>query len=227
VVRALVAASLLALAFAAPAHAKARFLRFDVVSVKGQQTANWSSTRESGCGAIQRSGRQTISFESPRSARLSLRGFPRIDPRTRKRRGFDYVGFGSVPANWTFTRTFQQSAPPSCPPEQAVAAQATDCGTKGPFATPVTIGWRGGFVEFRGIMDPEKPRPHYASCEYDGFNEFGLIASTGRLPKRRLTRRTRRPIRVRVSARLNEPGGEGEGSQTTALEATVTLKRRR
>jgi len=221
--------SLLALAAAPPALAKPRNLRFQVLSVKGQQTANWTGTRESGCGTIHRSGSQTISFESLRPARLSLRGFPRIDPRTRKRRrGFDYFGWGIVPANWTFTRTFQESAPPSCPPsEEPVAAQASDCGTKGPYARPVTVGWRGGFVEFRGVMDPNRPKPNYRTCEYEAYHQHELIDSKGRLSKRRLTSRSRRPIRVRVSARLKEPAVEGEGSQTTVLEATVTLKRLR
>ena len=224
-----VAATLVALALTPSAQAKSRFLRFEVVSVKGQQTANWTGTRESGCGTIHRSGSQTIAFESGRPARLRLRGFPRINPRTRKRRpGFDYFGWGTVPVNWTFTRTFQESTPPSCPPpEEPVAAQASDCGTKGPYARPVTVGWRGGFVEFRGIMDPAKPRPTYRTCEYEAFHQYELIDSKGRLPKRRLTSRSRRPIRVKVSERLREPAVEGEGSQTTVLEATVTLRRLR
>jgi hypothetical protein len=228
----LVAGSLLALALAAPAQAKSRYLRFEVLSVKGQQTANWTGTRDSGgCGTIHRSGSQTISFESLRPSRLRLRGFPRTNPRTgKRRRGFDYFGWGIVPANWTFTRTFQQSTPPSCPPSEepiVAQAQANDCGTKGPYATPVTVGWRGGFVEFRGVMDPEKPRPTYRSCEYEAFHAYELIDSKGRLSQRRLTSRRRQPIRVKVSARLKEPAVEGEGSQTTVLEATVTLRRRR
>jgi hypothetical protein len=226
----LIAASLLALVLLAPpAQAKSRSLRFQVVSIKGQQTANWTGTRGSGCGTIHRSGSQTISFESVRPARLSLRGFPRRDPRTgKRRRGFDYFGWGVVLANWTFTRTFQESSPPSCPPpEEPIAAQASDCGTKGPYARPVTVGWRGGFVEFRGIMDPARPRPTYRTCEYEALHQYELIDSKGRLPQRRLTRRSRRPIRVKVTERLKEPAVEGQGSQTTVLEATVTLKRLR
>jgi hypothetical protein len=221
----LVAGSLLALALAAPAQAKSRYLRFQVVSVKGQQTANWTGTQDSGCGPIHRSGSQTISFESARPARLRLRGFPRTGKR---RRGFDYFGVGSVPANWTFTRTFQQSTPPSCPPQEEpiVAAQASDCGRKGPYPAAFTVGWRGGFVEFRGSMDPFRPREIYRNCEYEALHERTLIDSKGRLPQRRLTSRSRRPIRVKVSERLREPG-EGGGSQTTVLEATVTLKRLR
>jgi hypothetical protein len=224
-----VLACLVALAVVPPAQAKSRNLRFQVLSVKGQQTANWTGTRESGCGTIHRGGSQTISFESVRPARLSLRGFPRINPRTRKRRrGFDYFGWGSVLANWTFTRTFQESAPPGCPPsEEPVAAQASDCGTKGPYARPVTVGWRGGFVEFRGVMDPARPRPTYETCEYEALHQYSLIDSKGRLSKRRLTSRSRRHIRVSVSERLQEPAVEGEGSQTTVLEATVTLRRLR
>jgi hypothetical protein len=226
----LLAGSLLALVLLAPpAQAKSRFLRFQVVSVKGQQTANWNGTQDSGCGPIHRSGSQTISFESARPARLRLRGFPRTNPRTgKRRRGFVYFGVGSVPANWTFTRTFQQSTPPSCPPQEEpiVAAQASDCGTKGPYPAAFTVGWRGGFVEFGGVLDNEVPRPVYKNCEYEALHENTLIDSKGRLPQRRLTSRSRRPIRVKVSERLREPG-EGAGSQTTVLEATVTLKRLR
>lgn len=225
----LIAGSLLALALAPAAQAKSRYLRFQVVSVKGQQTANWTGTQESGCGTIHRSGSQTISFESARPARLRLRGFPRGNPRTgKRRRGFDYFGVNAVPAHWTFTRTFQQSTPPSCPPQEEpiVAAQASDCGTKGPYPAAFTVGWRGGFVEFRGVLDNDVPRPVYRNCEYEGLHENTLIDSKGRLPQRRLTSRSRRPIRVKVSERLKEPG-EGEGSQTTVLEATVTLRRLR
>jgi hypothetical protein len=224
----LVAGSLLALALAAPAQAKSRYLRFQVLSVKGQQTANWTGTQESGCGPIHRSGSQTISFESARPARLRLRGFPRTNPRTgKRRRGFVYFGVSSVPANWTYTRTFQQSTPPNCPPQEEpiVAAQASDCGTKGPYPAAFTLGWRGGFVEFRGQMDPFRPREIYRNCEYEALHERSLIDSKGRLPQRRLTSRSRRPIRVKVSERLKEPGESF--SQTTVLEATVTLRRLR
>ena len=225
----LVAASLLALVLAPPAQAKSRYLRFQVVSVKGQQTANWTGTRGSGCGTIHRSGSQTISFESARPARLRLRGFPRTNPRTgKRRRGFVYFGGVAVPASWTYTRTFQQSTPPGCPPdEEPVAAQASDCGTKGPHPAFFTVGWRGGFVEFRGGLDGNVPRPIYRNCEYEGVHENTLIDSKGRLSKRRLTSRSRRPIRVNVSGRMKDPAVEGEGSQTTVLEATVTLRRLR
>jgi hypothetical protein len=222
----LVAGTLLALALAPPAQGKTRYLHFQVVSVKGQQTANWTGTQESGCGPIHRSGSQTISFESSRPARLRLRGFPRTNPRTgKRRRGFVYFGVDSVPADWIFTRTFQQSTPPSCPPEAEVV-QASDCGTKGPYPAAFTVGWRGGFVEFGGVLDNDVPRPVYRNCEYEALHENTLIDSKGRLPQRRLTSRSRRPIRVKVSERLKEPG-EGGGSQTTVLEATVTLKRLR
>ena len=224
-----VAGAFVALALAPAAQAKSRFLRFEVVSVKGQQTANWTGTRGSGCGTIHRSGSQTISFESARPARLRLRGFPRRNPRTgKRRRGFDYFGGVAVPASWTYTRTFQQSTPPGCPPdEEPVAAQASDCGTKGPHPAFFTVGWRGGFVEFRGGLDNDVPRPVYKNCEYEGVHENTLIDSKGRLSKRRLTSRSRRPIRVNVSGRMKDPAVEGEGSQTTVLEATVTLRRRR
>jgi hypothetical protein len=224
----LVAGSLLALAFAPSAQAKS--LRFEVVSIEGQQTANWTGTRGSGCGTIHRSGSQTISFESARPARLRLRGFPRRNPRTgKRRRGFDYFGGVAVRANWTYTRTFQESAPPSCPPdEEPIAAQASDCGTKGPHPAGISVGWRGGFMEFiGGHLDNDVPRPVYRNCEYEGLHEHTLIDSKGRLPQRRLTSRSRRPIRVKVSGRQKDPAVEGEGSQTTVLEATVTLKRLR
>jgi hypothetical protein len=219
----LVAASLLALALAPPAQAKPRFLRFDV-SVKGQQTATWSTTLgETGCTTSRR-GRQTISFESPRPGRLSLRRFPRTDPKTGKRRGFAYIGIDAVPANWTFTRAFQESTSPSCPPPaEVVSFRASDCGTKGPFAVPVSIGWRGGAVELRGVLGGEGQRaPDYKTCEYEAYHQQDLIDSKGRLSQRKLT--SRRQIRVKVSASEKQPAAEG-GSQTTTLVATVTLRR--
>jgi hypothetical protein len=122
----LVAGPLLALALAPPAQAKPRWLRFEVLSVRGQQTVTWSGTREGidGCGTVARSGSQTISFESPGPARLSLKRLPRTNPRTGKRRGFTYFGRDIVLTNWTFSRTFQEITPPSCPPPEE--AQASD-----------------------------------------------------------------------------------------------------
>ena len=107
-----------------------------------------------------------------------------------------------------------------------MAAQTTDCGTKGPFAVPIDIGWRGGALELRGVLARGFQRaPHYESCEYDGFHELDLIDSKGRLSQRRLTSRRRRTLRVKVSGRVEEPTAESEGSQNTTLSATVTLKR--
>jgi hypothetical protein len=219
----LIGATLLALTLAPPAQAKPRFLRFQV-SVKGQQTATWSTTLgEPGC-AISRRGSQTISFESPRPGRLSLRRVPRTDPKTGKRRGFTYIGIDAVPANWTFTRAFQESTPPSCPPPaEIVAVKASDCGTRGPFAVPVSVGWRGGAVEFRGVLGGEgQPSPDYKTCQYEAYHQQDLIDSKGRLSQRKLTRR--RQIRVKVSGSEKQPAAEG-GSQTTTLVATVTLRR--
>jgi hypothetical protein len=225
----LVAGSLLALALAPPGQAKPRYLRFEVVSVKGEQTAIWSGTREGlqGCGTVARSGSQTISFESLGPTRLSLKRLPRTNPRTGKRRGFTYFGRDAVPTNWTFSRTFQESTPPSCPPpEDPEAAPASDCGTKGPFPAPVSVGWRDGAVEFRGVLSREfGPSPNYETCEYEAYHALTLIDSKGRLSQRRLTRRGRRTISVEVSGRMNDPAVEGDGSQTTTLAATVTLRR--
>jgi hypothetical protein len=215
-----------ALLLAAPG-AEAKKLRFKVVSLKGEQTATWHDSIQGGCGTIARNGTQTIAFELLRPGRLSLQRFRRTDPRTGKRRGYSYSGFSFVRANWTFTRSFQQTVPPECPPPlEAMAAQATDCGTKGPFEVPIDIGWRGGALELRGVLARGYQRaPHYESCEYDGFHELDLIDSKGRLSQRRLTSRRRRTIRVNVSERLKEPTAESDGSQTTTLTATVTLKR--
>jgi hypothetical protein len=234
----LLVAGLLALALGSPAQAKPRYLRFDV-SVQGEQTATWSVTDQGaeGCGPTTRSGRQTIAFESIRPARLSLRRFRRTDPSTGKKRDFTYFGIDVVRTNWTFTRTFQQSTPPDCPPPpEIVSTQPNDCGTQGPFEVPITVGWRGtatpgdrrgGTVELRGVLDRERPgqrTPSYRNCEYEGTHSADLIHTTGRLSQRRLTSRRRGPIRVKVAAREELPESES-GSQTTTLVATVTLKR--
>jgi hypothetical protein len=234
----LVAGSLLALALAPSVPAKPRYLRF-AVSVQGQQTANWSATDSGECGTT-RGGSQTISFESVRPARLSLRRFPRTDPRTGKRRDFTFFGIDAIPTNWTFTRTYHQTTPPGCPPPgeepEIVAAQARGCGTQGPFEVPTSVGWRGtakpgdergGTVELRGILDRRAPGqryPSYTDCPYDGTHIADLIDSKGRLAQRRLTSRRRGAIRVKVSAREELPESES-GSQTTTLAATVTLRR--
>jgi hypothetical protein len=232
----LAAGFVLALALAPPAQAKPpRLLRFEV-SVRGQQTTTWSDTQLSGCGTTSRSGSQTISFESRRPARLSLRRFRRTDPRTGRKRDFTYFGTDIVSTDWTFTRTFEQSAPPSCPPEEPVAAQASDCGTQGPFEVPVTVGWRGtatpgdrrgGSVELRGILPRDRPgqrAPVYKTCEYEASHLADLLPTSGRLSQRRLLKRRRGAIRVEVSDREKLPASES-GSQTTTLAATVTLRR--
>jgi hypothetical protein len=223
--RVLVVGLLLALWFAPAVHAKPRYLRFEVLSVTGEQTAIWSGTREGlqGCGTVVRSGSQTISFASRRPARLALRRLPRTNPRTGRRLGFTYFGSAVVPTNWTFARGFQESTPPSCPPPES--AGASDCGTQGPFPVPVSVGWRGGAVEFRGVLNRGfGPSPNYEACEYEAYHELSLIDSKGRLSQRRLTR-GRRTIRVQVSGRMNDRAAEGDGSQTTTLAATVTLRR--
>ena len=220
---------LVALIVVPAADAKRHSLRFNILSVQGQQTVTWSDTRAFGdCGTIARSGSQTISFESTEPARLSLQRIPRYT-RAGERRGITYYGVNFIHADWTFSRSFEQSPPPSCPePVLAQAGQASDCGTQGPFAVPINIGWRDGSVQLRAVLDhgaPGQRSPQYRSCEYDGFHEFDLIDSKGRLPQRRLTRRPWRAIRVRLSGHSNEPTAESEGSQTTALEATVKLRR--
>ena len=199
---------MLALALAPAAQAKPRYLRFEV-SVQGQQKVTWSATESGGCGTS-KSGSQTISFESPRPARLSLRRFRRTDPRTGKKRDFTYFGADLVSTDWTFTRTFAQSAPPNCPPpEEPIVAQASDCGTQGPFEVPITVAWRGtakpgnlrgGTVELRGILSRERPgqrHPSYRACEYEATHSADLLDSIGRLSQRRLTSRRPGPIRVR------------------------------
>src|SRR3954449_6270915 len=114
----LIAVSLLALVLALvpPAEAKRRYLRLEVVSVKGQQTASWTDTQTSGCGNVTRTGSQTISFESTGPARLRLLRIPRFT-RTGKKRGVTDTGENFIDANWPLARTFQQGAPPTCPPE--------------------------------------------------------------------------------------------------------------
>jgi hypothetical protein len=209
----LLLAALAALALGAPAQAKR--LRVEVLSVKGQQTVSWHDTR-GGCGTISRSGSQTIAFKSVRRARLSLLRIPRSH-------GFTYYGTNFVRSQWTLSRTFAQSAPPSCP--EPLAAQAGDCGARGPYAVPVDVTYRDGALELRAVTD--RIPPPYKSCEYDGLHEFDLIDSKGRLRERRLASRRRGTIRVRVTGRLVEPVTESEGSQVTTLEATVRLRRRR
>jgi hypothetical protein len=216
--------ALAVLFLAAPAQAKRHYLRFEVLSVKGQQTATWNDKQTSGCGSISRSGSQTISFESTRPARLRLLRIPRFT-RSGKKRGVTYIGENFINTNWNLSRTFQQSPPPACPPEPVSAAQATDCGTRGPFAVPVDVGWRAGAVTLRAVTD--RYPPAYKTCEYDGFHVWDLIDSKGRLSQRKLTRRGRPTLHAKVSARLNEPGAESEGSQITSLTATVTLRRAR
>jgi hypothetical protein len=214
-----IAAFVAPLALVSPAQAKR--LRFKVVSVKGQQTVSWHDTR-TGCGTISRSGSQTISFKSVHPARLSLLRIPRPG----KRRGVTYYGVNFIRSNWTLSRTFQSNAPPNCQQSlESYAAQANDCGTRGPFPVGVDIGYRDGAVELRAATD--RIVAPYKACEYDGFHEFDLIESKGRLSKRRLTSRRRRTIRVKVSGHLNEPAAESEGSQVTTLKATVKLRRRR
>jgi hypothetical protein len=209
-------AFLVALALAPAAQAKPHYLRFKVLSVTGAQTVTWhDSVDYGGCGTITRSGSQTISFKSTKPARLKLR-----------RIGATYFGVNFIRANWTFTRSFHQGPPPTCPAEPALAhaAQASDCGTQGPFAVPIDIGWRDGAVTLRGVLDPHSQRsPDYRSCEYDGFHEEDLIDSKGRLSKKRLA--GRRTIRVKVAGNLTEPTPMAQGSHTTSLKATVTLKR--
>jgi hypothetical protein len=160
-----------------------------------------------------------------RPAIAALRGqLPCTDPRTGRRLGFTYFGNATAPTSWTFSRGFQEMTPPSCPPAEAVA---TDCGTQGPFPVPVNIGWRAGFLEFRGLLNRRFHRsPNFESCEYEAYHELSLLDSRGRLAQRRLARGPR-TMRVELSRRLNERAAEGDGSQTTTFAATVTLRRLR
>jgi hypothetical protein len=223
----LIVASLVGLAVAPPAQAKKHYLRFKVTSVKGEQTVTWHDSLAYGdCGQVTRSGSQTIAFTSTKPAKLKLLRIPRYT-KSGKRRGFTYVGFNFIRSNWIFTRSFQPSPPPpGCPVDPAPAGQASDCGTQGPFAVGIDIGWRDGAVNLRGVTDPTSPQsPQYKHCDYDGFHEVDLLDSKGRLSQKRLTRRSHRPIRLKVSDKRVEPTGDAEGSQTTSLKATVTLKR--
>jgi hypothetical protein len=218
---------LVALAFAPAAEARNHYLRFKVVSVKGEQTVNWHDSLAYGdCGTITRSGSQTIAFKSTKPAKLKLLRVPRYT-KSGKRHGVTYVGFSFIRSNWTFTRSFQQSPPPpGCLVDPAPAPQASDCGTQGPFAVAVDIGWRDRAVNLRGVANPNSPQsPNFKHCDYDGFHEVDLLDSKGRLSQKRLTSRSHRPIRVEVSDKRTEPTGDAEGSQTTSLKATVTLKR--
>jgi hypothetical protein len=91
----------------------------------------------------------------------------------------------------------------------------------------VNIGWRAGFLEFRGLLNRRfHPSPNFESCEYEAYHELSLLDSRGRLAQRRLTRGPR-TMRVELSRRLNERAAEGDGSQTTTFAATVTLRRLR
>jgi hypothetical protein len=218
---------LAALAFAPAAEAKNHHLRFKVTSVKGEQTVNWHDSLAYGdCGSVTRSGSQTIAFKSTKPAKLKLLRVPRYT-KSGKRHGVTYVGFNFIRSNWIFTRSFQQGPPPpGCPVDPAPAGQAGDCGTQGPFAVGIDIGWRDGAVNLRGVADPNSAQsPNYKHCDYDGFHEVDLLDSKGRLSQKRLTRRSHRAIRVKISDTRTEPTGDAEGSQTTSLKATVTLKR--
>jgi hypothetical protein len=207
-----------ALVLAPSAQAKRHYLRFKVTSVTGAQTVSWHDSIGYGdCGAITRSGIQTIVFKSTRPARLKLLRTGRHNA----------SGENFIRANWTFTRSFQQSPPPVCPAEPAFArlAQAPDCGTQGPFPVPIDVGWRDGKVSLRGVLDPQSQRhPVYKTCRYDGFHNEDLVDSAGRLSWKRLTGR-RKTLKVKVAKKLTEPTPEADGSSTTSLKATVTLKR--
>jgi hypothetical protein len=208
--RAALVALVAALAFAPAAQAKPHYLRFKITSVWGHQTVNWHETLgDGGCGGAIWTGSQTISFKSTRPARLRLRKIGR----------HNYYGVNFIRANWTFSRSFQQSSPPpGCPPDPERGGQVSDCGTQGPFAVPIDVGWRDGAVELRGVLDPGSERsPEYKACNYDGSHEEDLIDSKGRLSVRRLTHR--HTLRAKVSRKASDE------SQTTSLKATVTLKR--
>jgi hypothetical protein len=214
-----------ALLLAPVAQAKDHSLRFKVTSVKGEQTVNWQDSLAYGdCGKITRSGSETIAFKSTKPARLRLLRLPRYT-KSGKRHGFTYVGFHGVRTNWTFTRSFQQSPPPpGCPVDPNPTTQASDCGTQGPFKVPISVGWRDGKVELSGRTDPNGSQsPRFKHCDYDGFHAMDLLDATGRLSQRKLTHR--RTLKVKVSKKAHEPVGDADGSQTTSLKATVTLKR--
>jgi hypothetical protein len=210
---------MLALAAAAPADAAKR-LRFRVVSLEGKQTATWRHSLGNGCGSeTLRSGTQTISFESTAKPKLSLMRIPRYT-RSGKRNGFTYYGTNFVRSNWTLDRTFSHGASPPCP---ADPAQSPDCGQRGPFPVPVDIAWRDGAIELRGATS--QIRAGYKTCEYDGFHVADLIDSKGKLSQRKLTHR-HGAFDVHISGRMKEPG-DNNGTQSTKLSATLTLKRMR
>ena len=213
-----IAGSALTLGFASPAEAKR--LRLQVISLKGQQVATWNDKVSNGCAEVSRSGSQRISFESTKRGKLSLQRIPRYN-RAGRRNGFTYYGASFVRSNWTLDRTFSPGPKRPCLVEPA---QAPDCGRRGPFPVPVDIAWRDGAIELRAATNTI--HAGYGSCQYDGFHEADLIDSKGKLSQRKLTHRRGR-FRVKISGRAKEPAAESEGSQTTTLSATLTLKRMR
>jgi hypothetical protein len=215
----LILALLAVLAVAPPALAKPHALRFKITAVKGQQTVDWHDTLSFGdCGSVSRTGSQTIAFKSSKAAKMKLL------PLKRGKR-LTYVGFGFPRTKWTYTRSFQQSPrPAACPPEPGgLQPPPPDCGTRGPFTLPITVGWRDGRVELDGRTDPEGPQaPRYQNCPYEGSHNTELLFSRGRLSQKRLTHRRTLKVTVKGKETLSIDNG---GSQTTSLKATVTLKR--
>jgi hypothetical protein len=217
----------LSLALAPAALGKTHALRFKITAVKGQQTSAWHDSISFGdCGSVTRTGSHTIAFKSAKAAKLKLLPLP-LYTKSGKRRGHTYVGFGFPRTKWTHTRSFQQSPrPPGCPPEPGgLQPPPPDCGTQGPFAVPITVGWRDRKVELDGRTDPERPQgPRYENCPYDGSHGVDLLFARGRLSQKRLTHG--HTLKVRVKDKETLPIENG-GSQTTSLKATVTLKRAR
>ena len=207
----------LALAPAALAK-KPHALRFKVTAVSGKQTTDWHDSVSLGeCGSVTRSGSQTIVFKSSKAAKLKLLPL-------RKGRRYTYVGFGFPRTKWTYTRSFQQSAPPpGCSPEPGGSQPVPDCGTQGPFTVPLTVGWRDGKVELDGRTNPEGSQaPHYTGCRYEASHSTELLQGFGRLSQRRLTHRKSLSVTVKAKETLDIDNG---GSQTAVLKATVKLKR--
>jgi hypothetical protein len=202
----------------------ARTARFKVVAVDGEQTATWRQVlryAEACQGEVRESGRQTIAFESTSKPTLAVRQIS-------AGRGLTST-FGSalVRADWTFTREFTRSSTPNtCTGDPEVAtSQAPDCGTQGPFPVSMTLSYKTGELGLDGILT-KRPAPVFRTCEYEGLHELDLTDGFGGLATRKLFNPRRRTIEVHIRERAVEELADGVGSQTTVLDANVTLRRK-
>jgi hypothetical protein len=209
--RCLLALAAALLVIAVPADAKRKTARFEVVSVKGEQTATWSQTLEGGCNPTE-SGKQTIAFQSTRRARIKLRqiGSGRFK---------GAIGNAEIPTTWTFTREFNRTCP---------AEPAFDCGKQGPLSVPMSVVYSSGELSRRrelSVSGVAHDGPGYRTCEYSGYHEVDLLDNFGRLSEKTVFKRRRKRIHVKLSAHRTEKLADTGGAQTTDLHASVTLRR--